>query len=104
MDDFYCDEVLSGRSTVSVEYEDADVLAFQHTRPAYERHVVVIPKTHVRDLLSAAPPTVLAVMAAAKGVAREMVEATGACRVITNLGDYQDSKHFHVHVVSGARR
>lgn len=25
----------------------------------------------------------------------------GACRVLTNLGRYQDSKHLHFHVCSG---
>ncbi|WP_017187564.1 HIT domain-containing protein, partial [Alkalibacillus haloalkaliphilus] len=34
-------------------------------------------------------------------VAAMVTEENGACRVITNLGDYQDSKHLHWHIVSG---
>jgi histidine triad (HIT) family protein len=30
-----------------------------------------------------------------------MVAEHGACRVITNLGEYQDSKHLHWHVAAG---
>ncbi|HEX4686295.1 MAG TPA: hypothetical protein VH228_05910 [Nocardioides sp.] len=28
----------------------------------------------------------------------------GAARVVTNLGSYQDSRHLHVHVLSGSVR
>lgn len=37
-------------------------------------------------------------------VAREMEREHGAAAVLTNLGDYQDSKHLHIHVHSGPRR
>ncbi len=36
-----------------------------------------------------------------KKVAANVNSDNGACRVITNLGEYQDSKHFHWHIVSG---
>jgi histidine triad (HIT) family protein len=36
-------------------------------------------------------------------LAAAMLEREGVCRVITNLGHYQDSKHLHFHVVSGDR-
>ena len=35
-------------------------------------------------------------------LAREVEEREGAAAVLTNLGTYQDSKHLHVHVTSGA--
>ncbi len=34
-------------------------------------------------------------------VASMVTEDNVACRVITNIGDYQDSKHLHWHIVSG---
>lgn len=36
-----------------------------------------------------------------KKVASQVVSEHGACRVITNLVKYQDSKHLHFHVLSG---
>lgn len=36
-----------------------------------------------------------------KNVVTVVTEENRACRVITNLGDYQDSKHLHWHIVSG---
>ena len=49
--DWYCEDVLSGKLDVERVYEDAQVLAFHHPRPAAEIHVVVIPKSHVPSLL-----------------------------------------------------
>lgn len=106
MGDFYCDEVLTGRHEIDVVLETDDVLAFHHTRPAYEHHIVVIPKEHVPslvDLGSTSDDLLYRLFEEVRQVARKMLEREGACRVITNLGRYQDSKHLHFHVVSGER-
>jgi histidine triad (HIT) family protein len=104
--DFYCDEVLSGKTPVTIVDETEQELAFHHTRPAYEQHIVVIPKKHVASLLALDEndaPLLLELLAVVRLVAAQMVSECGACRVITNLGDYQDSKHLHWHVVYGKR-
>ena len=49
--DFYCDEVLSGRTPVDKVAETLDVLAFHHTRPYWPVHIVVIPKLHIPSLI-----------------------------------------------------
>src|SRR5437763_11432860 len=106
MSDWYCDEILTGRTEVDKVHETEDVLAFKHTRPSYTTHVVVIPKRHVpsfADLGSADEALLFEVIRVARTVASEMLDGQGACRVITNLGHYQDSKHLHFHVVSGER-
>ena len=51
-EDFYCDEVLSGRTAVKVVRETDDVLAYHHTRPFWPVHIVVIPKRHISSLLT----------------------------------------------------
>lgn len=107
MDDFYCDEVLSGRTVVDVVRETATVLAFHHTRPFWPVHIVVVPKRHVPslvDLGDAGPDLLADLMGVVRDVAREVTEAHGAARVLTNLGAYQDSKHLHFHVNSGEPR
>jgi histidine triad (HIT) family protein len=104
--DFYCDEVLSGKTPVRVVRETAAVLAFHHTRPAYPVHIVVIPKLHVPSLVDFAPgddALLLELLAVVRDVAAQALAEHGACRVITNLGAYQESKHLHWHVVSGER-
>lgn len=105
--DFYCDVALRDPSALRVVHEDDHVLAFHHTRPFWQVHIVVIPKRHIPSLieLGAATQTDLrALFAAVQQVARAVEAEHGAAAVLTNLGRYQDSKHLHVHVHSGGER
>ena len=106
-DDFYCDEVLSGKTAVEVVLETETVLAYHHTRPFWPVHIVVIPKQHVPSLtnLGDAPEGLLGeLMEAVRQVAHAVETEHGAARVLTNLGQYQDSKHLHFHVNTGEPR
>ena len=103
--DFYFDEVLSGRTAVDVVAETADVLAYHHTRPHWPVHIVVIPKLHVpslTDLGQGDLPLLHALLDVVREVAAKVEAEHGKARVLTNLGEYQDSKHLHFHVNSGA--
>ncbi len=87
-------------------WETAHVLAFAHTRPAWPVHLVVIPKRHIASLIALGPADdalLLDLLAVVRRVAAQVVATHGACRVITNLGAYQDSSHLHWHVVAGER-
>lgn len=102
--DFYCDEVLSGRTPVARVRETDRVLAYHHTRPSWPVHIVVIPKLHVPSLtdLGQADESLLhELLFVVRQVAAEVERQHGAARVLTNLGRYQDSKHLHFHVNSG---
>lgn len=103
-DDFYCDEALSGRTPVDVVMETDDVLAFHHTRPYWPVHIVVVPKVHVPSLTDLGGHDIQRVHAlidVVREVAAKVEQNYGACRVVTNLGAYQDSKHLHFHVAYG---
>lgn len=102
--DFYCHRVLNGRVAVDSVMETEQTLAFHHTRPYWPVHLVVIPKLHIPSLtdLGTASDTALGdLLAVVRRVARGVEEQHGACRVLTNLGRYQDSKHLHFHVSHG---
>lgn len=106
-EDFYCDEVLNGRTPVSIVRETDNVLAYHHTRPFWPVHIVVIPKRHIASLLAVEDrdgPLLLELLSVICEVAKEVMDEHGACRVLTNLGGYQDSKHLHWHVSSGEPR
>ena len=45
--DFYCDNVFSGKVKVSIISETPELLAFKHTQPSYPYHVVIVPKQHI---------------------------------------------------------
>ncbi|WP_030303220.1 HIT family protein [Streptomyces katrae] len=100
--DFYCHQVLSGLVEVRVVEETERALAYHHTRPSHPVHIVVIPKQHVgslTDLAGADEHLLPEVVALVQRVAAQVVQAHGACSVITNLGDYQESKHLHWHLI-----
>ena len=102
--DFYCDEVLSGRAAVDVVAETPEVLAYHHTRPFWPVHVVVIPKLHVPSLTDLGDGDVELLhklLAVVREVAAAVEAEHGRARVLTNLGEYRDSKHLHFHVNSG---
>ena len=105
--DFYCDVAIPESGGLRVVHEDDHVLAFHHTRPHWPTHIVVVPKRHLGSLTtvtSSDAADVSALLAVVQKVAREVEHREGAAGVLTNLGDYQDSKHLHVHVGSGERR
>jgi histidine triad (HIT) family protein len=63
---------------------------------------VVIPKRHVSSLLTIEDDALLLeLLSVVREVAKEVLAEHGACRVLTNLGKYQDSKHLHWHVSFG---
>lgn len=105
-EDFYCEQVLSGATAVEKLAETENVLAFYHTRPFYESHFVVIPKKHISSLLALEKQDdslFLELFEVIKQVAAKLTAEKGAARILTNLGKYQESKHLHFHVVSGAQ-
>ena len=106
MSDFYCDQVLSGDLEVSVVFETELVLAFHHTQPYFERHIVIIPKQHIESLTSPeAIDTELSrdFIIAIKHVTSMIEKDNGGCRVSSNIGNYQTTKHLHWYVHSGER-
>lgn len=103
--DFYCDEALSGKTSIEVVQETEHVLAFKHTQPYWDLiHVVVIPKTHINSLLTVdreEQSILLEMISVIQQITAKVVKEHGACRILTNLGKYQDSKHLHFHVAAG---
>lgn len=103
-EDFYCENVLSGHIDVQKVAETENVLAYYHTKPFWETHIVVIPKIHIGSLLTIDDnDLLLELFEVVRKVTASVVEQHGAGRVLTNLGHYQDSKHLHFHVYSGDR-
>jgi len=101
MSDFYCEKVFSGKTPVEKVLETENVLAYHHTRPFWPVHIVVVPKLHVDSLLTVENDLLIELMDVAKKMAQLVLEEKGAARVLTNLGEYQDSKHLHFHITSG---
>jgi histidine triad (HIT) family protein len=105
-EDFYCDEALSGRAPIKKVIETDNVLAFHHTRPFWPVHIVVIPKRHINSLLALEAGDdrlLIEIFEIIKKIAAQVTAEHGGARVLTNLGEYQDSKHLHFHINFGDR-
>jgi RimJ/RimL family protein N-acetyltransferase/diadenosine tetraphosphate (Ap4A) HIT family hydrolase len=105
--DFYCDVAIPDPSRLNVVHEDELVLAFHHTRPFWETHIVIVPKQHIASFTtvdSSDEQVVRRLFEVVQSIAGETERTTGAAAVLTNLGEYQDSKHLHIHVHSGPLR
>jgi histidine triad (HIT) family protein len=102
--DFYCDIAIPKQISLQIEYEDDDVLAYHHTKPFWPLHIVVVPKRHIpsfTDRNEGDDEIVLAALTVVRQLALKVERKLGECRILTNLGRYQDSKHLHFHVSSG---
>ena len=50
MEDMYCKEIIPGKLKVDIVFETNNVMAFHHTKPYWEHHIVIIPKIHINSL------------------------------------------------------
>jgi histidine triad (HIT) family protein len=104
--DFYCAEVLSGKMAVQRLVETDHVLAFHHTQPYWPVHIVIIPKRHISSLAALEPadfPVVHELLAVAADLCKQVTQEHGGCRLSSNCGDHQSTKHLHFYIHSGAR-
>lgn len=104
--DFYCDEILTGKTAVRKVAETPRVLAFHHTQPYWPVHIVIIPKHHIASLAALGPedlPVVHEMLTVATEICRDLTAEHGGCRLSTNSGDYQTTKHLHFYLHQGPR-
>jgi len=104
--DFYCEEALAGKTSIEKVYESDKVLAFYHTKPSYETHIVIIPKEHIHDLTrleSKHNEMFLELKNVAIKLAKKFDLENKGARFITNMGKFQDTPHLHFHLISGDR-
>jgi len=105
MDDIYCREIIPGKLKVDIIFETNKVMAFHHTKPYFENHVVIIPKTHIESLSQYPNDEELNkdFFEAIRVVTTLFESKFGGCRISSNVGDYQTSKHLHWYVHQGKR-
>lgn len=105
MPNIYREQIIPGKLKVDIIFETDLVMAFHHTKPYWEHHVVIIPKQHI-DALSSYPNDAQLnhdLFAAIRFVTKLFEDNFGGCRISSNVGNYQTSKHLHFYVHAGAR-
>lgn len=100
--DWYCEDVLSGKTKVNTIWEDERVLAFHHPRPEAPIHAVAIPKKHVTSMVE---PGMLdgellsSMVRAVQEVSRRMNIAERGFQLRSNTGAPGVTPHVHWHVM-----
>ncbi|MEM1322472.1 MAG: HIT domain-containing protein [Bacteroidota bacterium] len=105
MKDFYREKILTGQLKVAIVFETDLVMAFHHTKPYWENHVVIIPKMHL-DSLSSYPNNAALnrdFFEAIRMVTKLFEDQYGGCRICSNVGNYKTSQHLHWYVHQGKR-
>lgn len=106
MSDIYCNQILNGKLAVEVVAETPNVLAFHHSQPYWEVHLVVVPKKHIESithLSESDKDIVLEINQVLADLTADVEVSHGGCRVSTNVGTYQSSRHVHWYIHAGKR-
>ena len=102
MDCLFC-KIAAGEIPATVVREDERTIAFMDINPATRGHVLVIPRTHARDLWEVGPDDLAACALAAQDLARRARDRLGAegVNLLNSCGEaaWQTVFHFHVHVI-----
>jgi histidine triad (HIT) family protein len=101
-DCIFC-KILAGDLPATIVDEDERTISFMDIAPATRGHALVIPRTHVLDLLSVDTEDLQAVALACRRLAVRAKERLGAdgVNLINSCGAaaWQTVFHFHVHVI-----
>ena len=105
MKDIYCKQIIPGKLKVDIVFETDLVMAFHHTKPFWQHHIVIVPKAHIASLTEYpnSPELNHDIFQAIGFVTRMFEENFGGCRISSNVGDYQSTKHLHLYVHAGTR-
>jgi histidine triad (HIT) family protein len=101
-DCIFC-RIVAGTAAASIVYDDALTMAFVDMRQPIPGHVLVVPKTHVREILALDDVTGAAIMSTVARVARavQAAFAPDGMNIFQSNGEAagQEVFHFHMHVL-----
>jgi histidine triad (HIT) family protein len=96
-------KILAGELPATIVDEDERTVAFMDIAPATRGHALVIPRTHVADLLTIEREDLDAVALASQRLAKTAKQRLGAdgVNLVNSCGAaaWQTVFHFHVHVI-----
>ena len=101
-------EIVAGRNPATIEYEDAEILAFHDIYPKAPVHVLIVPKRHIASIMAMEreDSEVLGrclLAARAIGEAQGLAERGYRLRVNCGPEGGQVVYHVHVHFLAGGR-
>ncbi len=102
MDDCIFCKIAKGELPAKVVYEDDSVIAFNDIHPQAPVHILVVPKTHILDILEVETEMLTQLVSVAKKLIIE--RKMSSFRLVTNGLDAQLVKHLHIHILGGVNK
>ncbi len=99
-------KIVNGEIPSTKVYESDSVYAFEDANPMMPVHVLLVPKSHYRNIADSIPDDEMAALMQAAGAVAKLkgIDESGF-RLVTNTNDdaCQTVHHVHVHVLGGAQ-
>ena len=103
MEDCIFCKIVNGKIPSAMVYEDAKVIGFLDIMPANKGHCLVVPKKHAQNLIEMSEDDLIALMKAAKKIARalSLSVGNGSFNIVMNNGKEagQLINHAHIHII-----
>ena len=95
--------IIGGDEMVSIIHEDEEMIAFLDIQPLHAGHVLVVPKSHYKNLFYVPEALAARTLATARRILPGLRKATG-CRAVNLFSPNgahggQDVFHFHLHLI-----
>lgn len=101
-DCIFC-RIIAGEIPSPRVYEDEKMIAINDVAPAAPVHILLLPKQHRQDIVTAEPELVAHMLSKVGLIAEKAGIAERGFRVVINTGDDggQTVKHLHIHLIGG---
>ena len=104
-DCIFC-KIAAGEIPVEFGYEDEHVVAFNDVNPQAPRHLLVIPRRHIKNVAALTADDsdeMIALVLGANAVAAKLGFAESGYRLVMNVGadGGQTVPHLHIHLLGG---
>lgn len=96
-------KIISGEIPSKRVYEDDKVIVINDLNPGAPVHVLVIPKEHTENILTASPEILVHVKKILPDLVKKLGLEEHGFRVVVNTGDWggQSVPHLHFHILGG---
>ena len=101
-DCIFC-RIIAGEIPSERVYEDDKMIVIRDVAPAAPVHVLMIPKAHTENIITAEPELLLYMFGKVKELAEKLGVNEKGFRIVANTGDDggQTVKHLHIHLLGG---
>ena len=101
-DCIFC-RIIAGEIPSERVYEDDKMIVIRDVAPAAPVHVLIIPKAHTENIITAEPELLLYMFGKVKELAEKLGVNEKGFRIVANTGDDggQTVKHLHIHLLGG---